>query len=72
VLDVDFRKGHCRMRKDNGSQNLSVARKFAMNVLRQDTVTKYPKTSLRARLKMAGWDDDERMRLIGLAAQHSI
>jgi predicted transposase YbfD/YdcC len=72
VLDVDFREDHCRVRKDNGPRNLSVIRKFAMNVLRQDTATKYPKASLRARLKMADWDDDERMCLIGLAAQYSI
>lgn len=32
--------------------------------LRQDTA--HPKVSLKGRRKMAGWDDDERMRLLGI------
>ena len=35
-----------------------------LNVLKGDT--KWPKVSFRGRRKMAGWDDDERMRVLGM------
>lgn len=63
-LDVIFREDDARIRKDNGPRNIALIRKIILNMLRQDT--KWPKVSLRGRRKMAGWDDDERMRVLGI------
>ena len=64
-LDVILREDACVVKKDHAPQNLAIMRRLLLNVLRQDTA--HPKKSLRLRRKMAGWDDDERMRLLGLA-----
>lgn len=63
-LDVIFREDDAKIRKDNGPRNIALIRKIILNMLRQDT--KWPKASLRGRRKMAGWDDDERMRVLGI------
>lgn len=54
------------MRRDNAPQNLSILRRLILNLLKQDTA--HPKRSLRLRRKAAGWDDDERMRVLGIQA----
>lgn len=63
-LDVIFREDDAKIRKDNGPRNIALIRKIILNMLRGDT--KWPKTSLKGRRKMAGWDDDERMRVLGI------
>lgn len=63
-LDVIFREDASKIRKDHGPRNIGLIRKIILNVLRQDDA--HPKESLRGRRKMAGWDDDERMRLLGI------
>ena len=63
-LDVNFREDACTVSKDNSPQNLSVIRKINLNLIRQDTA--HPKKSFIKRRKIAGWDDDERMRLLGI------
>ena len=63
-LDVVFREDHAKIRKDNGPRNIALIRKIVLNVLKGDT--KWPKVSFRGRRKMAGWDDDERMRVLGM------
>lgn len=63
-LDVIFREDDAKIRKDNGPRNIALIRKIILNMLRQDT--RWPKASLRGRRKMAGWDDDERMRVLGI------
>jgi predicted transposase YbfD/YdcC len=63
-LDVIFREDASKVRKDQGPRNLAVIRKVILNLLRQDTA--HPKASLTKRRKMAGWDDDERMRVLGI------
>lgn len=63
-LDVIFREDASKIRKDHGPRNIALLRKIILNVLRQDTT--HPKVSLKGRRKMAGWDDDERMRLLGI------
>ena len=50
LLDEDF----ARSRKDNAPANLAVLRRLALNVARAHPDTK---TSLRGKLKRAGWDD---------------
>lgn len=63
-LDVTLREDACAVRKDHAPQNLSVIRRLILNLLKQDTA--HPKQSVRLRRKMAGWDDDERMRVLGI------
>ncbi len=53
VLDVVFNEDRARNRKDHGPENLSILRKLALNLLR----TQPEKTSLRRKIKRAGWDD---------------
>jgi predicted transposase YbfD/YdcC len=64
-LDVIFREDAARLRKDNGPRNIALIRKIVLNMLRQDM--RWPKASIRRRRKMAGWDDNERMRVIGIS-----
>ena len=63
-LDVTFAEDASKVRKDHAPRNLSLLRKIILNLLRYDTA--HPKASLKRRRKMAGWDDDERMRLLGI------
>ena len=53
-LDVTLDEDLARNRKDNAPANLAVLRRLALNVARADTDTK---TSLRLKLKRAGWND---------------
>lgn len=53
VLDVVLDEDRQRTRKDHGPANLAMLRRFALNVLRQDT----SKGSLTGKMKRAGWDD---------------
>jgi predicted transposase YbfD/YdcC len=53
VLDVVLDEDRQRTRKDHGPANLAMLRRFALNVLRQDT----RKGSLTGKMKRAGWDD---------------
>ena len=53
VLDVVFNEDRARNRKDHGPENLSILRKLALNMLRSHP----DKTSLRRKIKRAGWDD---------------
>ncbi len=53
-LDVLLDEDLARSRKDNAPANLAVLRRLALNVARAHPDTK---TSLRGKLKRAGWDD---------------
>jgi hypothetical protein len=62
VLDVTFNEDACRVRKDHVPQNLSVVRKLALSLLRQDT--RYPNRRLRRRRKAADRILDYRAELL--------
>ena len=64
VLDVCFREDDCRVRKDHAPHNFAALRKFALNLLRQDT--RYPKRSLRSRRKTAERLPEYRANLLGM------
>lgn len=53
VLDVIFDEDGCRVRKDNGPENLAILRGLALNILRSDPSP----GSMRQKIKRAGWDD---------------
>jgi predicted transposase YbfD/YdcC len=61
-LDVVLDEDLARNRKDNGPANLAVLRRLALNVARAHPDTK---TSLRLKLKRAGWNDAFLFELIG-------
>lgn len=54
VLDMGFREDESRVRKGNGAENLSILRRLAMNLLKQD---KSVKVGIEAKRKRAGWDE---------------
>ena len=55
VLDLSFREDESRVRSGNASENLAIIRHMALNLLRKDRTSK---TSIKARRKLAGWDND--------------
>lgn len=61
-LDVVLDEDLARNRKDNAPANLAVMRRLALNIARAHPDTK---TSLRAKLKRAGWNDTFLFDLIG-------
>ena len=65
MLDVNFGEDGCQVKKDNAPQNLSLLKKIVLNLIRADT-TDNTKTSLRQKRKRAAWDDNIRMRMLGL------
>ena len=63
-LDVMLHEDACAVRRDNAPENLAIIRRLILNMLKLDPT--HPKKSMRVRRKLAGWDDDERMRVLGL------
>lgn len=61
MLDVHFAEDHCRVRKDHAPLNLATLRRVALSLAKRDTLSK---TSVRRRLKCAGWDDAYLFRLL--------
>jgi predicted transposase YbfD/YdcC len=65
VLDVSFGEDASTVRNDNAPQNLSLLKKIVLNLIRLDAANE-TKTSLRRTRKRAAWDDDVRLRILGL------
>lgn len=61
VLDVVLREDDDRARKDHAPDNLAILRRLALNAVR---AIDDPKTSLRGRVKRAGWDDEYFLKLV--------
>ena len=61
-LDVTLDEDLARNRKDNGPANLAVLRRLALNVARAHPDER---TSLRGKLKRAGWNDAYLFELLG-------
>lgn len=55
-----------RNRKDNGSENMALMRKLALNLARITPTEK--KQSMRGKLKRAGWDNDFLLKLVSFAS----
>lgn len=54
VMDMVFRDDECRVRTEHAPANFTTIKHIATNLLRRDS----SKHSLRARRKVAAWDDD--------------
>lgn len=60
ALDVLMDEDRSRARKDNAAENLARLRRLVLNLLRTDP----EKTSLRGKMKKAGWQDNYLLTLI--------
>jgi predicted transposase YbfD/YdcC len=55
VLDTTFSEDASRIRKDSSAENFGLLRRFALQLLKQDTTSS---RSIKKRRKLAGWTDD--------------
>jgi len=62
VLDVAFQEDDSRVRKGHAPENLAVIRHIGLNLLRSE---KSQKVGFKAKRKMAGWDDDYLLKVLG-------
>ena len=60
-LDMGFREDESRIRKGHSAENFAVMRHFAINLLKQDKLTKLGVKNKRLK---AGWDDGYRASLL--------
>lgn len=60
TLDVVMDEDRARARKDHAGENIALLRRFALNILRADP----DKTSVRGKIKKAGWLDAYLLTLI--------
>jgi len=71
MLDVNFGEDAATVRKDHAAENLSRLKKMALNVLRLETATaSLGKLSLAKKRKLAAWNDDFRMNILGIRPLH--
>lgn len=61
VLDVVFREDDCRIRKGYASENLSVIRRIALNLLGQE---KSIKKGIAVKRQRAGWDNEYLLKVL--------
>ena len=62
VLDVAFREDDSRIRKGYSSENFAVVRHIGLNLLRNE---KSRKIGIKAKRKLAGWDEGYLLKVIG-------
>lgn len=60
VLDVTFKEDDSRIRTGDGAENVGIIRRFALNLARLHP----KKSSMRSKLKQAGWSDSIRNEII--------
>ena len=60
VPDVAFREDDSRIRKGDGAENVGIIRRFCLNLARLDP----GKSSMRGKLKQAGWSDTRRAAIL--------
>lgn len=65
VLDVTYHEDICRVRKDNGAENLSILRRATQNMARLENSRKL---SMRKKRTLAGLDPNYRLKLLSVAA----
>lgn len=71
ILDVNFGEDAATVRKDYAADNLSRLKKIVLNVLRVETATAaLGKLSLAKKRKLAAWDDEFRMAMLGIKPVH--
>jgi len=63
VLDVAFDEDRSRIRRDHAPENMALMRHAALNLLKHETSTN---VGVKARRKMAGWDNDYLRKVLSL------
>ena len=58
---MGFREDELRIRKGHSAENFAVMSRFAINLLKQDKLTKLGVKNKRLK---AGWDDEYRVHLL--------
>lgn len=67
VLDMTFNEDQSRIRKENSAENFALLRRFALNIIRQDTSPATSKLSIRKRRKIAAWDPNYLLNIMATA-----
>lgn len=62
-LDVNFNEDRSKVRAGNGPENFSLLKRSVLNLIKMDTTEK---ASIALKRKMAGWDPNYRLRLLGV------
>lgn len=67
VLDVAFREDECRVRVQNAGENFAILRHIALNLIKstRSGIKKYDSVGVKAKRRLAGWDDDYMLRVLG-------
>ena len=63
ILDVAFREDDCRIRMGNAAENLSILRRLAMNLIKQE---KSSRVGVKAKRMKAGWDHSYLLKILTL------
>ena len=63
VLDVSFKEDANRTRTDNAAENLSIVRRVALNLLKDESTMK---VGIAAKRKAAGWNTDYLQSVLNL------
>ena len=61
TLDVTFREDQCRVRKDNGPQNINTLRQIGHNLLKNETTLK---VGIQGKRLNAGWDENYLLKVL--------
>lgn len=71
ILDVNFGEDAPTVRKDHAADNLSRLKKIVLNVLRVETATApLGKLSRTKKRKLAAWNDEFRITMLGIKSVH--
>jgi predicted transposase YbfD/YdcC len=60
-LDVSFNEDDCRVRKGNASENFSIIRRIALNLLKKETSRK---VGIQVKRKKSGWDNQYLLKVL--------
>ena len=61
ILDTAFKEDACRIKKENGPENMAVIRKTALTLINSGTESK---SSVAGKLKQAAWSDEYLLKLL--------
>lgn len=63
VLDVSFREDECRIKAENGAENMAILRHIALNLLKQERSCKL---GIKSKRLKAGWDESYMLKVLNI------